>query len=109
MLLEVQDRAAAKKDNEWIVRAANALHRNVELVARSIGEFSQYERAINTTNVMNVMLQPDYLRLRAGLLEALRPHPKARMAVAQVLQELEGQAPHLDGYAVKQLEARADG
>jgi hypothetical protein len=105
MLLEVQDRAAARKDNQWILKAANALHRNVELVARSIGEFAQHERAISTTNVMNVMLQPDYLKLRQGLLEALRPHPKARMAVARVLQELEGEAPHLDGYAVKQLEA----
>jgi hypothetical protein len=108
MLLEVQDRAAAKRDNEWIVRAANALHRNVELVARTIGEFAQYERAISTTNVMNVMLQPDYLKLRSGLLEALRPYPGARAAVARVLQEIEGKEPHCDGYRVpKQLEAVA--
>jgi len=105
MLLVVQVRAAARHDKEWIVKAAHALHRNCELVARAIGEFAQHERQMNQTNVMNVMLMPSYLKLRAGLLEALRPHPKAWMAVAQVLQELEGEAPHLDGYATKQIEA----
>jgi hypothetical protein len=107
VLLDVQDRAATKRDNEWIVKAANALHRNVELVARSIGEFAQHERAIHQTNVLNVLMQPDYLKLRRGLLEALRPHPKARVAVAKVLAEIEGEEPHLDGYA-RQIEARAD-
>ncbi len=109
MLLEVQDRAAARHDKEWILRAAHALHRNIELVARSVGEFAQHERAISTTNVLNVMLQPDYIRLRVGLLEAVRPYPKAREAVARVLEELEGEPPHLDGYAIKQIEASADG
>jgi hypothetical protein len=109
VLLEVQDRAAAKRDNEWIVKAANALHRNVELVARSIGEFAQHERAIHQANTLNVLLAPDYLKLRRGLLEALRPHPKARVAVAKVLAEIEGEEPHLDGYAAaRQIEARAD-
>jgi hypothetical protein len=108
MLLEVQDRAAAKRDNEWIVRAAHTLHRNCELVARAIGEFAAHERQINTTNVMNVLLAPDYLKLRRGLLEAVRAHPKARAAIAKVLAEIEGAPPHLDGYAApKLIEGRA--
>jgi hypothetical protein len=109
VLLEVQDRAAARRDNEWIVRAAHGLHRNIELTARLIGEFAQHERAIHTTNVLNVLMQPDYVKLRCGLLEALRPYPKARVAVARVLAEIEGEEPHLDGYAApKVLEARAE-
>jgi hypothetical protein len=102
--------APTQRDNEWIVKVAHALHRNVELVARSIGEFAQHERAIHQTNVLNVLMQPDYLKLRHGLLEALRPYPKARVAVVQVLAQIEGEPPHLDGvHPPKLIEARADG
>jgi DNA-binding transcriptional ArsR family regulator len=109
ILLDVQDRAAAKKNNEWILKVANALHRNIELVARAVGEFAQHERAIQTTNVLGLMMAPDYIRLRSRLLEAVRPFPQARAAVAQALAEVEGEAAHLDGYAMKQIEAVADG
>jgi hypothetical protein len=110
LLLEVQDRAAAKRDNEWIIRAAHALHRNVELVARAVGEFAQHERAIQTTNVLNVMMLPDYVRLRSRLLEAVRPFREARMAVASALAEIEGEPAHFDGvHPAKLIEGHVDG
>jgi hypothetical protein len=105
VLLEVQDRAAAKRDNEWILRAAHGLHRNIELAARAVGTFAEHERAVHTTNVLNVLMQPDYIKLRSRLLEAVRPFPAARQAVALALAEIEGEPAYLDGYAVKQIEA----
>jgi hypothetical protein len=108
ILLEVQDRAAKARNNEWIVKVANALHRNVELVARAVGEFAQHERAVHQHNSLSVVLSPDYLRLRTGLMEIGRAHPKARSAIVALLSELEGSVPHMDGMPQpKLLEGRA--
>jgi hypothetical protein len=97
LLLKAQDEAEAAGDREWSLRCTAALHRNIELTARAVGEFAQHERAINQTANLTVMMMPDYVKLRAGLIAALRPHPVARLAVGKVLAELEGEAPHIDG------------
>jgi hypothetical protein len=114
ILLQAQDRAEARRDKEWIVRIANAIHRNVELTARAVGSFAEHERAIHQTTNLTVMMTPEYVHLRAGLIKALRPYPAARAAVGEVLAELEGQAVHFDGIrpgvdGVTMIEARADG
>jgi hypothetical protein len=110
ILLQAQDRAEARRDKEWIVRIASALHRNIELTARAVGEFAQHERSLTEVTNLTVMMLPEYVRLRAGLIEALRPFPEARRAVGAVLAELEGAVPHFDGVKTsKVIEARADG
>jgi hypothetical protein len=114
ILLQAQERAEARRDKEWSLRCTHALHRNIELTARVVGEFAQHERAINTTNVLSVMMLPDYVRLRAGLIAALRPYPAARKAVGEVLAELEKSPVHFDGIragvdGVAQIEGRVGG
>jgi hypothetical protein len=75
--------------------------------AQAVG-IAKHVRAIQQTNVLSVMLSPDYLKLRRGLLEVGRAHPAARRAILKVLTEIEGEAPHMDGYPLaKQLEMAA--
>jgi hypothetical protein len=97
LLLKAQDAAEAEGDREWSIRCTTALHRNIELTARAVGEFAQHERAVNQTANLTIMMTADYVKLRAGLIAALRPYPAARVAVGKVLAELEGQMPHFDG------------
>jgi hypothetical protein len=113
LLLQAQERAVTKRDNEWLVRTASAIHRNVELVARACGTFAEHERAIHQTNQIAVMMTPEYVTLRAKLIAALRPFPAAREAVGGVLAELEQAPVHWDGIrpgldGVKQIEASAE-
>jgi hypothetical protein len=114
ILLGAQDRAEARRDKDWSLRCTHALHRNIELTARAVGEFAQHERAVNQVAYQTIMMTPDYLRLRAGLIAALRPYPAARKAVGEVLAQLEAQPVHFDGIragvdGVKQVEGWRDG
>jgi hypothetical protein len=86
-LLGAQEKAEARRDKDWSMRCTHALHRNIELTARAVGEFAQHERAVHNTANLTVMMLPDYVRLRAGLIAALRPYPAARQAVGEVLAE----------------------
>lgn len=71
------------------VRAAAQVHgritSNAEFTARLLGEINQVTQ--NVTN--NILISDEYLRLRSALIQALRPYPEARQAVARVLQERE--------------------
>jgi hypothetical protein len=114
LLLEAQERAEAKRDKDWSLRCTHALHRNIELTARAVGEFAQHERSLTQVANLTVMMTPEYVRLRAGLIAALRPYPAARKAVGEVLTELEQSPVHFDGIrvgidGVAQIEGRADG
>ena len=108
LLLQTQDAAERRRDTAWIVRIANAMHRNIELTARAVGEFAQHERSLTEVTSLTVMMTPEYVLLRAGLIKALRPFPEARRAVGAVLAELERQPPHFDGIKPP-IEGRADG
>jgi hypothetical protein len=110
ILLQAQERAEARRDKEWSLRCTHALHRNIELTARAVGEFAQHERAVHQTANLTLLMTPDYVHLRAGLIAALRPYPAARKAVGAVLTELEQAPVHFDGIrsgidGVVQLEA----
>jgi hypothetical protein len=96
-LLRLQERADAEGDGSMALAAARELHRNIELVARAIGEFAQHERSISQVAHLHVMMQPEYVQLRSGLIRALRPHPEARRAVGEVLAALEAAPVHFDG------------
>jgi hypothetical protein len=85
-LLLAQDAAMDREDGEMMVRTSAQVHKNLELVGRYLGEFAQ--RSISTQ--ISVLISPEYLKLRAALVQALRPFPEARMAVAAVLHRIEG-------------------
>ena len=57
----------------------------LELLARLQGELQE-----RTT--VNVLINPQWLTLRTVILQALDEYPEARFAVAQALQEVEGNA-----------------
>ena len=67
---------------------AGAIHRNLELVGKYLGEFAQHQ--IRTT--VSVLVQPEYLQMRAALVRALQPYPDARAAVAAMLHQIESKA-----------------
>lgn len=89
-------------------RAAASIHGrindNLVTVAKLLGDLSTH--AVHTTN--NLMVAPEYIALRASLVQALRPFPEARKAVASVLKAAEGAEPHTTGIPLPKLE-RADG
>jgi hypothetical protein len=61
------------------------LVRIVELTAKMIGELDERPQ-------VNVLVAPEWLHVRSALLEALRPYPDARQAVARRLVALEASA-----------------
>jgi hypothetical protein len=75
------------------VRGASSIHGritdNLALTGRLLGEITAGSR----TTVNQLVISPEYLTLRQQLIEALRPFPDARAAVARVLRDLEGGAP----------------
>jgi hypothetical protein len=78
-LLLVQDQALQLGEVDPVVKVANAVHKNIELVAKYLGIFATVHQTTSTTNVM---LSADYLDLRRELIDALMPYPEARRAVS---------------------------
>jgi hypothetical protein len=68
------------------VRCESAILQNLELVSRLLGQI--------TTRIesRSILISPDYLRLRAILIEELRPHPQIASRVAQRIAALENEA-----------------
>jgi hypothetical protein len=87
-LLLAQDNAI--EADQWTVLATLSaqIHRNLELVGKYLGEFAQHQ----VTTRVSILIQPEYLALRAALVQALLPFPDARRAVAAVLHKTEGAA-----------------
>jgi hypothetical protein len=69
---------------ELILKAANTLREQLELLARLLGELREGEAA-----EVNILLTPGWLRVRGAIVEALDPYPKARYAVAARLDALD--------------------
>jgi hypothetical protein len=84
-LLLVQDAALEKGDRREVAYIADVIHRNIKLTGTYLGEFAQHQ--IKTS--VSILIQPEYLDFRAGLMRALAPYPQARRAVAQALHEME--------------------
>lgn len=65
--------------------AIKELRSLIELLARITGELD--ERPVQQT--VNILTSPEWLRVQAAMLDALKPHPAARIAVAERLMTLD--------------------
>jgi hypothetical protein len=79
--------AAARKgrDSETALKAIDRVQRQIEMQAKLLG-------ALNDGTVVNILVAPEWLQLRATILVALAPHPEARQSVAAALARAEGHA-----------------
>jgi hypothetical protein len=80
------DVAEEAGDANMLARVAGQLHRNMEIVGKLLGDLS------TGTTINNVLIQPQYIELRIGLVNALAAFPEARQAVAAVLHVIEHKA-----------------
>lgn len=65
--------------------AIKELRSLVELLARITGELD--ERPVQQT--VNILTSPEWLRVQSAMLDALKPHPAAKVAVAERLMALD--------------------
>ena len=82
------DAKSSTNDAFGLARVAAQLHANLRLTAEKTGELERHSH----TQINNLVLAPDYLGLRAKLIEVLRQYPDAALAVAEVFREIEGKA-----------------
>jgi hypothetical protein len=87
-LLLAQDKAIAKNNLMATSYLSAQIHKNLELVGRYLGEFAKHTVQTN----VSILIQPEYLKLRSALLQALAPFPEAKQAVVSALHQLESTA-----------------
>jgi hypothetical protein len=87
-LLVKADTAMEWGDVKGSVAAENAIASNYTLVAKLLGQLVQVHDVRHT----NLLVSPDYMKLRQVLMERLRPFPDAARAVAEGLHRLESAA-----------------
>ena len=83
--LQVLREARDKGQGGLALAAVARIQRQIELQAKLLGELDERPQ-------VNILLSPDWLRVRGALLTALAPHPAARAAVAESLASLDGGA-----------------
>ena len=67
-------------DHRTALAAIREVRSTIELLARLLGELRE------GTNV-NILISPEYQRLRGNVIDALAPYPDARLAVASALRD----------------------
>lgn len=77
----IKDKAEAMGDLKTALAGIRELVRIVELLARLRGELDERP-------VVNVLVSPQWIEVRAVLLGALSPYPEARAAAAEALLEV---------------------
>jgi hypothetical protein len=81
---EVLETAKETADHRIVLAAIDRASRQLELLGRLRGE-------LNEGAHVNILVRsPEWITVRAALLEALTPHPEARVAVVGRLLQLEG-------------------
>lgn len=82
-----QNAEAAERagDHKAATTSYGVILKSLELIGRLLDQFKGHER----TTINQLVVSPDYIRLRAALITALAPYPEARRAVAEVLRDLE--------------------
>jgi hypothetical protein len=81
--LEQLEAAKDEGDRRVVLSAIREQRGNIELVAR-------IRQLIDERPVTNIVLSPEWVRIRGAMMEALEPYQEARIAVAGRLLELEG-------------------
>jgi hypothetical protein len=65
-------------DGELVLKAIDRVYRQIELQAKLLGD-------LDDRPVVNLLIAPEWLALRARIVGALVPFPEARAALAEVL------------------------
>jgi len=73
--------ARAVHDGDLALKAIDRIYRQIELQAKLLGELDQAPQ-------INILIHPGFQRAQTVILEALEPHPVARVAVADALAAL---------------------
>lgn len=87
-LYKLADAAEDLGDINAATRVHGQLSRNLELTGKLLGELRTGSQSV----VQNILIAPQYHQMRVALVQALRPFPDARTAVAAVLHKIEGEA-----------------
>jgi hypothetical protein len=87
-LQQLAELASELGDVRAAVAAQQAITGNLTFIAKLLGQLVNVHDVRHTS----ILLSPDYLRLRAVLLQALRPYPEAARAVGSALHALESDA-----------------
>lgn len=82
-LYDLLENCEALDDPRACVLIHKTLLENFALTGKLLGEFVQHSSIVTA----NLVVTPDYLKLRSGLLQALRRFPEARSAGAQLAKE----------------------
>ena len=78
--LEVLTKARASNNDSTLLRAVDRIQRQIELQARLLGEL-QEGRAVN------IVVLPEWQRMRTTIITAVDPYPDAREAVVRALSD----------------------
>jgi hypothetical protein len=75
---------AAEQDNDhgMALKAIKEARGNLELLAKLLGELQERQ-------VINILVAPEWVSLRAVILTALEPYPEAKHALAEALKGVE--------------------
>jgi hypothetical protein len=84
--LQILHEARQAGNAETALKAVDRVLRQIEFQARLLGELDAPQ--------VNVLLAPEWVSIRAGLLAALGPYPEARAAAAQQLLSMESSNGH---------------
>jgi hypothetical protein len=79
--LEVLSKARASDNHSTLLGAVDRIHRQIELQARLLGE-------LQDGPTVNVLVAPEWHQVRLVVVDALRPFPEARTAVATALDSI---------------------
>jgi len=80
--LTILKRAHASKDDKVALLAVDRVQKQIELQARLLGD-------LDDRPVVNVLITPQWITLRAVILSALADYPEARAALAVALQQVD--------------------
>lgn len=83
-----EDEARTKGDSQGATRWANVANARLEMIGKIVGELGRH-----TVNIQqNIVVSPEWLRLRGAITSALARFPEARAAVLNAVQTIEGEA-----------------
>jgi len=83
--IAILNKAEEAGDNRTALLAIREAKGCLELLAKLLGE-------LNEQATINILINPQWLSLRAVILQALEPYPEAKLALAKALREAEENA-----------------